>query len=217
MAPIIRKNHGFINQYHGDGIMALFPRKADDSVKAIQEMSEALTFYNQKLAENNKQQLSVGYGLNTGLTMLGIIGEHERMEANVISDAINLASRTESLNKFYGTSFLVTEGTMQALSREEKYLSRIVDKVRVKGKSAAVYLYEIYMKFQEEEQGFIHAYESAFKQYEKGEFEDALKLFKECHIMKPGNRSVEVFIHRCESLLKSPPAEWDGTFEMTHK
>jgi adenylate cyclase len=73
------------------------------------------------------------------------------------------------------------------------------------------------MKFQEEEQEFIHAYEFAFKQYEKGEFEDALKLFKECRTIKPGNQSVEVFIHRCESLLKSPPAEWDGTFEMTHK
>jgi class 3 adenylate cyclase len=217
MAPIIRKNHGFINQYHGDGIMALFPRKADDSIKAVQEMSEALSIYNQGQAKKNKQQLSVGYGLNTGLTMLGIIGEQERMEANVISDAINLAARTESLNKFYGTSFLVTEGTMQALSGEDQYSSRRIDKVRVKGKSTAVYLYEIYMSKKAETDEFINAYESAFKKYEKGEFEEALRLFTECRITQPANKSVEVFINRCETLLKSPPLEWNGIFEMTHK
>jgi hypothetical protein len=149
--------------------------------------------------------------------MLGIIGEQERMEANVISDAINLAARTESLNKFYGTSFLVTEGTMQALSGEDQYSSRRIDKVRVKGKSTAVYLYEIYMSKKAETDEFINAYESAFKKYEKGEFEEALRLFTECRITQPANKSVEVFINRCETLLKSPPLEWNGIFEMTHK
>jgi ligand-binding sensor domain-containing protein/class 3 adenylate cyclase len=216
MAPIIRKNHGFINQYHGDGIMALFPRKADDSIKAVQEMSQALSLFNQQQEKKSKPQLGVGYGLNTGLAMLGIIGEEERMEANVISDAINLAARTEGLNKFYGTSFLVTEGTMEALPGEKGYRSRIVDKVRVKGKSLAVYLYEIYIdnNFQEE---FIRTYESAFKHYEKGEFIDALRLFKECLLIKPMDKSVKVLIDRCETFLKSPPAGWDGAFEMAHK
>jgi class 3 adenylate cyclase len=215
-APIIRKHHGFINQYHGDGIMALFPRKPDDSVLAVQEMSLALHEYN----IGREARLKVGYGLNTGPAMLGIIGEKERMEANVISDTINLASRTESLNKFYGTEFLITQGTFRELSKEKRFVTRLIDKVRVKGKVEAVYLYEVYFQREigEEERNFIASYELAFKIYEKGEFRDALAAFKECLILKPNNQSVILFIARCESLLKEPPSqEWDGIFEMQHK
>jgi hypothetical protein len=179
-------------------------------------MSAALKKYN----ETSGSSLKVGYGLNTGSAMLGIIGEQERMEANVISDAINLASRTENLNKFYGTEFLITQGTISELSDKDEFVMRLIDKVRVKGKSKATYLYEVYFQKEvnDEEKKFINHYESAFRLYEKGNFEESLAGFRECLLLKPNNQSVLLFIARCETLLKEPPSqEWDGIFEMQHK
>lgn len=220
MAPIIRAHQGFINQYQGDAIMALFPRSADDGVKAVKAMAESLTKYNLEQAKSNRPQLKVGYGLNTGKAMLGTIGEEERMDANVISDAINLGSRVESLNKFYGTRFLISDGTLNALTDKTQVITRLVDKVQVKGKSNVVYLYEVYFQgsVDANERKFIDTYEAAFKDYEKGNFAKALAQFKECQQQKPSDESVAVFVERCETLVKHPiPEGWNGTYEMTHK
>lgn len=214
MAPIIRTHNGFINQYQGDAIMALFPRSPDDAVKAVEDLEYALAEFNQQQQRIGKQSLQVGYGLNTGLAMLGTIGEEERMDANVISDAINLASRIEGLNKIYGTQFLISEATKEALSGN--YQTRLIDKVRVKGKNKAIYLYEV--SFDEGERNFIQLYEKGFKDYETGSFLQALEHFNKCLEIKPQDIATQLFIKRCNHLIVSPPGEmWDGTYVMTQK
>lgn len=220
MAPIIRSHGGFINQYQGDGIMALFEQSADDGVRAVKAMNQALRTFNDEQSKLDRPKLSVGYGLNTGQAMLGTIGEEERMDANVISDAINLASRVESLNKYYGTEFLITDSTLKALSDPKKYITRVVDKVRVKGKKNVVFLYEVYFQdnVDENEHKFIDTYEAAFIAYEKGEIKKALDQFRACQKLKPEDKSCPFFIERCGLLLQRPlPEGWDGTYDMTSK
>jgi two-component system sensor histidine kinase ChiS len=216
MAPIIRSHNGFINQFHGDGIMALFPGNADDSIQAVQAMSKALDIFNKAQGT----PIHVGYGLNTGMAVIGVLGEDERMEANVISDTINLASRTESLNKYYGTEFLLTDGTIKALVDKNKYRIRLVDKVHVKGKTKDTYLYEVNLNSGEddEEIDFIKTYEDAFRLYEKGDIHRALEMFKKAQILRPENKSIRIFIARSEKLLQtSLPEDWNGVFEMSEK
>lgn len=220
VAPIISSHQGFISQYQGDGIMALFPGQADDGMSAVLDMMEALIVFNAEQAKIHGHQIRVGYGLNTGPAMLGTIGVEERMDANVISDAINLASRVEGLNKFYGTTFLVSDATVNSLSNSKKYPMRLVDKVQVKGKEKAVHLYEVYSRkgVSEKEQAFIDTYEAAFKKYESGDLEGALAGFKQSHKMNPLDQPSSLLIERCEGLLKSGlPPDWDGTYAMTHK
>ena len=200
--------------------MALFPRSADDGMKAVLEMREALVVFNEEQAKINREAIHVGYGLNTGPAMLGTIGEEARMDANVISDAINLASRVESLNKFYGTEFLMSDATMQALSDPKEYAMRLVDKVQVKGKKNVIRLYEVYKNgtVDDKLQAFITMYEAAFAEYAAGKLQEALKGFAKCLELKPQDQSCVLLLERCEALLKSGlPDGWDGTYAMTHK
>lgn len=220
MAPIIRAHEGFINTFMGDGIMALFPHSADDAVTAVQAMEKALVQFNSEQAKQNMPIIKVGYGLNTGKAMVGTVGEKERMEANVIGDTINLASRVESLNKFYGTDFLVSEGTIKGLKDKSLYSMRLVDKVMVIGKKNPIYLYEISLQdsVSENKRIFIELYEKAFREYEKGNFSQAVFQFRESLKYDPNNRASIVFIARCEQLLKRPlPKMWNGVYEMTEK
>jgi predicted ATPase/class 3 adenylate cyclase/tRNA A-37 threonylcarbamoyl transferase component Bud32 len=220
VAPIIRKYQGFISQYQGDGIMALFPGTAEDGLNAVLDMNEALLNFNAVQSKLNRPSIQVGYGLNTGPVMLGTIGEEERMDVNVISDAINLASRVESLNKYYETNFLITDSTLKKLNDSAKYLIRIVDKVQVKGKRKVIILYEVFMREikTKEQKAFISTYDSAFNEYAKGNITKALAMFNECLVIKPQDRSSMILIERCENYqLKGLPSGWDGTHTMTQK
>jgi class 3 adenylate cyclase len=82
-------------------------------------------------------------GINTGLLMLGTIGEKDRMDGTVISDAVNLAARVESLTKDYGTPLLISEFTLHELADPKAYDIRPVDVVVVKGKTRPVALYAV--------------------------------------------------------------------------
>ena len=110
--PPIRMNHGFIDKYIGDAVMAIFPDTPEDAVKAAIGMLRELEAYNRK--GKLKCALRIGVGLHTGTLMLGTIGDDARMDGTVISDTVNLASRLEGLTKRYGASLIVSEQTLQA-------------------------------------------------------------------------------------------------------
>jgi class 3 adenylate cyclase len=75
--------------------------------------------------------------------MLGIIGEQNRLQCTVISDAVNVASRVESLTKTYKTSLIITESTYKQLTEPSLYVIRFLDNIRVKGRSERVKLFAV--------------------------------------------------------------------------
>ncbi|HMV42441.1 MAG TPA: adenylate/guanylate cyclase domain-containing protein [Leptospiraceae bacterium] len=144
MGPIVRSHNGFIDKYIGDAIMALFPGNVEDALNAAIEMQEKIRIYNQHRMNYNYDSIRVGIGVHTGPMILGTIGEEERLETTVISDAVNLASRIEGLTKVYGAYILISEYTFKNLKNPEKYKYRILDRVKVKGKSNTIAVYEIF-------------------------------------------------------------------------
>jgi predicted ATPase/class 3 adenylate cyclase/tRNA A-37 threonylcarbamoyl transferase component Bud32 len=144
MEPIVLAHQGFIDKYIGDAIMALFGNGADDAVRAGIAMLQELTEYNQHRANSGYAPIQIGIGINTGSLMLGTVGGQNRMDSTVISDAVNLASRLEGLTKKYGVSLLMSHYTFSQLKDSQNYAFRIIDRVRVKGKSAAVSVYEVF-------------------------------------------------------------------------
>lgn len=141
MEPIIHKNNGVIDKYIGDAIMATF-LSADDSLQAAIEMLQELNIYNEHRKNSLYPPIAIGIGINTGQLMLGTIGGADRMEGTVISDAVNLAARLEGLTKMYGASIAISTYTLDKVSIE-KFETRILDTVIVKGKSEPVTIYEV--------------------------------------------------------------------------
>ncbi|MEM7018537.1 MAG: adenylate/guanylate cyclase domain-containing protein, partial [Pseudomonadota bacterium] len=144
MEPVIAGHSGFIDKYIGDAIMALFPTSADEAVRGSIDMLHSLSDYNEGRERAGYPLIKIGIGLNTGPLMLGTVGGKNRMDGTVISDAVNLASRVEGLTKTYGTALLITEWTYQRLYDVSQYQTRVIDRVRVKGKTEPVTVYEIF-------------------------------------------------------------------------
>jgi class 3 adenylate cyclase len=142
MGPVIRTHNGFIDKYIGDAIMALF-ETADDALKAGLAMLEMLEAFNDGRRATGLPPIAIGIGINSGSLMLGTIGEKNRMDGTVISDAVNLASRVEDLTKVYGMPLLISEYTYQQLVDPKAYDIQPVDVVTVKGKSRPVALYRV--------------------------------------------------------------------------
>jgi class 3 adenylate cyclase len=144
MGPVIRKNSGFIDKYIGDAIMALFPKNVDDAVRAAIEMRKTLRQYNQHRAGQNYEHIDIGIGIHTGTLMLGTIGESQRMEGTVISDAVNLAARLESTTKLMRAPVIISKECLDRLEDKDDYYTRFLGKIRVKGKTAIISLYEVF-------------------------------------------------------------------------
>jgi adenylate cyclase len=122
MVEVVEGEHGgMINKFLGDGFMAIFGAgvesgtHADDAVAAGQAMLRRLQSLNLSLAAQGEAPIAIGIGLNTGRAIVGSIGSPERMEFTVIGNAVNVASRIESLNKTLGTGLLLSKATRDAL------------------------------------------------------------------------------------------------------
>ena len=142
MGPVIYQNHGFINQYLGDAIMAIFPNKPEDALQAAIEMHQALILYNEDRKALDFPPLRIGTGFHTGPLIMGIIGDHKRMDAATISDTVNTASRIESLTKYYSAPILFTEDSLGQMGEIETAYIRYLGKVVVKGKKNPIGIYE---------------------------------------------------------------------------
>ena len=122
MVEVIEQRHGgIVNKFLGDGLMALFGEwtgradHADAAVAAGQEMLRRVEQINDKLAADGTPPLAIGIGIHTGRAVVGSIGSPRRMEYTAIGDAVNVASRVESLTKVVGHPLLITQATCHAL------------------------------------------------------------------------------------------------------
>jgi adenylate cyclase len=122
MVEVIEQGHGgIVNKFLGDGLMALFgewtgrPDHADAALAAGREMLTRLDAINRRLGADGEAPLAIGVGIHTGRAVVGSIGSPRRMEYTAIGDAVNVASRVESLTKVVGEPLLLTQATARAL------------------------------------------------------------------------------------------------------
>lgn len=137
VTPIINKNKGFVCQFTGDGFMAIFRDGADYAYEAAVELQKELKAFNTDRPED--RQIKVGVGLHMGSVIMGVIGNEERMDQNVISDAVNIAARVQDLTREYGTPMIVTDTIIKAL--KDPIPNRFLGNVSVKGRSEPVAIY----------------------------------------------------------------------------
>ncbi len=214
VVPVINAHDGFIDKYMGDGIMALFAKNggADQAVESAVEMQAKMIEYNGHRANMNYRPISMGIGIHTGPLMLGVVGVSDRMEGTVISDAVNLSSRLQSIAKAFNIPLVISERTFMQLDDPGRYKYRFIGKVRVKGKDAPVSVFEIFDGLPEElferkmksntffEQGMMAYYQ---KDYSQGVF-----YFKRALESVPDDGASRFYLETCLRKAMSPkPAE----------
>ena len=141
MVDCVDKTGGVVDKFIGDAVMAVWGAPlsagspAQDALNCVRTallMRLALWQFNQDRGGEKKPRIRIGCGINTGDVVAGQIGSSRRMEYTVIGDAVNLASRTEALNKPLGTDILITENTWTLIG---KYLvTEEMPSITVKGK-----------------------------------------------------------------------------------
>ena len=159
MVAIIRNHGGVVDKYVGDAIMAIWgvplTNESDtrNAIRACLAMRQELAVLNSLRLSRNQPILKIGMGLNRGPLIAGNIGSDEKMEYTVIGDAVNLASRIESLTKEYGTDFLISKNVYQEIKSD--FILEAVDSAQVKGKTELVAVYKVQGYFDENRQPVI--------------------------------------------------------------
>jgi adenylate cyclase len=150
MVDCVEKTGGVVDKFIGDAVMAVWgaplsagspARDALNCVKSALMMRSALYQFNKDRGGDKKPRIRIGCGINTGDVVAGQIGSSRRMEYTVIGDAVNLASRTEALNKPLGTDILITENTYALIGR---YLvAEEMPSITVKGKEKPIRMFAV--------------------------------------------------------------------------
>jgi adenylate cyclase len=147
MVEAIVTHGGTIDKFIGDAIMAIFGApltSGDDARNAVRagwEMLTRLRAFNSESAANGWPSIDIGIGVHSGPVIAGNVGSAKKMEYTVIGDTVNTASRIEQLNKQLRSRMLISAATHSLV--EPSVETRRHGPVTVKGKSEAIYVYEV--------------------------------------------------------------------------
>lgn len=213
MTDIIESHGGYVDKYIGDSVVAMFGAPADDPDHARNAVAAALQCRDrlEKLNDSNPafrgRGLAHRIGLNSGEAVVGNIGSRRRFNYTVMSDTVNLASRLEGANKYFGTTIMASEMTVN--QSRSAYSWRELDTIRVQGRDEPIRVFEpLADKNQEtQEQGIRAAtYARGLACWRTRDFAKAAELFESAAGDDPPCR---YFARRARALaMAPPPADW---------
>ena len=150
MVDCVNKTNGIVDKFIGDAVMAVWGAATTNgspeedawaAVKAALMMRIALYHFNENQIMHGRNPIKIGCGINSGPIVAGQIGSEDHMNYTVIGDTVNLASRTEALNKPFATDILITENTYKLV--HDKIIAEEMPGVHVKGKTDPIKMYAV--------------------------------------------------------------------------
>lgn len=209
-----------VDHYIGDAVLAFWnapepnPSHAVCACQAALACQASIDALNQRWAQQGDTvRFRTRIGLNSGLAIVGNIGTDDRMGYTVIGDQVNLVSRLESANKFYGTTILLSQHT-QALVKDV-FATRLVDRLVVYGKTVPIQVYELlgrHGEVPEERLAAARAYEAALELYCQRDFMAAADRLRANTAHDKPDPPSAILLARCQQFLQSPPPpDWDGS------
>lgn len=221
MTDIIEMRGGFVDKYIGDAIVAVFGAPLDDPDHAGNAVRAALECAG-KLGKLERFQAALGgaarqrIGLNSGEALVGNIGSRRRFNYTVMGDMVNLASRLEGANKFFGTSIIASEATV-SLARDA-FVWRELDSIRVKGRAGTVRIYEPIAAAGAavpEQISRLKAYADGLASFRKRDFAAAAGHFARFAETDP---PAALFLKRARELMQHPPGpQWEPVNTLEEK
>jgi len=198
VTPLFASYGGFIDKYIGDSVMVIFPDKPEDAMKA--SLAILSHFYSDRVAKECAG-VRVGIGIHYGPMTLGVIGAEERMENTVIGDAVNTASRMQSLTNRFDADLIVSNEVLSGGRFEnETFHLRSLGTLAVKGKRERTTIQEIFFVVEGQESSKLHSrnsFEQAIVFYEAGQFEMAEQLFRQSLETSPDDTAARAFAESC--------------------
>jgi class 3 adenylate cyclase len=146
MTGLIFQYRGTLDKLIGDAVMCFWGHPLDMKDHAVKatlcalDMIQAVEDLRPVLILPGGARFDIGIGVNSGQMVVGNMGSQSRFSYTVMGDNVNLGSRLESLNKYYGTRILISDTTYEEC--KHVIFCRELDKIQVKGKSQAVTIYE---------------------------------------------------------------------------
>jgi adenylate cyclase len=224
MTEILFATNGTLDKFIGDAIMAFWgsPVPQEDhaflSCSCALQMVSGLAELNQKLQRAGRPPIGIGIGLNTGLVNVGNMGSERRRSWTVMGDNVNLASRLEGITKEYHVQLIISEATYRHVASQ--FVCRELDKIRVKGKTLPVNIYEL-MDVEDNRalhQSLLNGFDGAMHEYRQQNWNRAAELFAELLAQFPDDGPTQIFLERAiEFSENAPEGEWDGVYVMKTK
>jgi len=231
MAEVIRGRQGIVDKYIGDSVMAFWGSPFTDAADharlgclAALEQMKKMDDFRTGLPDlfgvcHGLPEVNVRMGIASGDVTVGNIGSETSRGYTVIGDTVNLASRLEQANKFYGTRLLVSEGTRDLAG--DTLAFREIDSLRVAGKLEPVRVYELLglaAEASDTTRKAVQAYEEGLARYRAQEWEAAEAAFRVCLANAPGDQPSQVMLERIAAFRQTPPETgWDGVWVAASK
>lgn len=208
LSDLILSNHGTIDKYMGDGIMAFWgapeelPHPTETACYTALACQAGLKAFNQRQAEKGAPLLETRIGIGTGSAIVGNIGTEERMNYTALGDIVNTTSRFQALNTHYRTKIIIGEKTMRKAG--PNFLSRAIDYVEIKGKRQKQTIYELIglidgpeaVRATEEQKELCSLFAKAYLEYHSGNKEKAKQLFVSIHEKFPEDFITKMYLDR---------------------
>ncbi|HEX7516916.1 MAG TPA: adenylate/guanylate cyclase domain-containing protein [Chthoniobacterales bacterium] len=212
---------GSMEHFLGDQFLSYWgapdaqPDATDRAFRAALALISGMEEVRPKLDPKVKTLFGYGVALHSGTALIGNKGSAQRLDYGLVGDLINSAARVESLTKHYGVLFLITREAYAKLSAPP--LTRLVDKVLVKGKTLPLELLDVRHPFSPDKfEEIAGQYNLAFTDYERGDFPGAERKFAALRDDEQDKPSA-LMAERCRELSADPPKEWNGIYELKTK
>jgi adenylate cyclase len=201
-------NNGVIDKYIGDCVMAFWGAPLDsdrDELNAcLAGLSsiQSIESINEEFKQRKLPKISVRIGIHTGEAIAGNIGSDRIFNYTVIGDSVNLASRIESINRYFKTRIIVSEDTFN--KTEGAFFSRELGLIEVKGKNLPVRIFELISKKDDvstDKRELVELYNEGLKFYQDKNWRDALDIFQKVLSTKSSDGPSEFYKSRCESII----------------
>ncbi len=223
-SEVILDRRGTIDKFIGDCIVAFWNAPlenkfhARDAVLSALQCQVAIAELNKNLAPGLAEAPAIRIGINTGQMNVGFTGTERKLAYTVLGDEVNLASRLEGANKFFGSQILISgathEGSKDAV--EARYLGR----ARVVGKAASVPVYEPLAEKGKLTPAWARAlpvWERGIKTFYDKKYEESLAVFTEYAQLMPADGAGELYLNLSRDYAALPPDDWDQVFNLTAK
>ena len=226
MTEVLFEHEATVNKFAGDGIFAFFgaPEVQADHARraclAAVDSQIALEKLCEELAEEGSSKLRMRVGINTGEAVVGNCGSSRKFDYTALGDTVNLASRLEPSNKFFGSLILVSQRTFEQAKLSGEILSRPLGSIVAVGRTEVTEVVELVGRDGQDKHKSkaVREFASGLEAYRAGRLKEALEVFENCLALWPEDKTAKVYADLSRKALQEPrTGEWDPIVRMTSK